>query len=197
MTLLRTVLKILTMLLSLTAAQNIANLADQRCPCRAASECRMNFAETNPLANNAVQQYVPACPALQGRCCTPETMLVTIIDLVQLQQQQFAQFNQPQFAQSQFAQPQSIQHQSAQPQFAQPQFVDPLFVELEHQYEQPLPQLPLSRSGGVRGSNFLSCVSVDQCSAGNIYGTNPKTHCHYFPMIWCQHLKENKHKICA
>jgi len=148
----------------------------------------MNFAETNPLANNAVQQYVPACPALQGRCCTPETMLVTIIDLVQLQQQQFAQFNQPQFAQPQFTQPQSIQHQLAQPQFTQPQFVEPQFtqpqfvepqfaqpkfVESEPQFEQPLPQLPLSRSGGVRGSSFLSCVSVDQCSAGNIYGTNP------------------------
>jgi len=169
-------LRLLTMLLSLTSAQDIASLANQRCPCRFASECEINFAETNPLANNAVQQFIPACPALQGRCCAPETLLVTIIDLVQ-QQQQFVQpesiqsrFEQPQFEQPQFTQPYLEKHQferprSVQPQFGQSQFVQP-------QFNPPQSRSPLSRSG-FRGSRFLSCVSVNQCPAGNIFGTNP------------------------
>jgi len=141
------------MLSSLTSGQDTSSLADQRCPCRFSSECGMDFAETNPLANNAVQEFIPSCPALQGRCCTPEMMLVTIIDLVQLQQQfvqpqsRQTQFEQPLFVQPQFStqpsysadqpqfrsvQPQSVQSvqsQSVQPQFVQSQFVQPQFVQ--------------------------------------------------------------------
>ena len=82
----------LTMLISLTNAQSFISLADQRCPCKVASECEMNFDEFNHSslikADTDVQQFIPACPALQGRCCSAETMLITIIDLVQLQQRQ-------------------------------------------------------------------------------------------------------------
>jgi len=174
-------LRLMTMLLSLTSAQDIVSLADQRCPCRLSSECGMRFAETNPLANNAVQQFIPSCPALQGRCCTPETMLVTIIDLVQLQlQQQFvqpqsiqSQFEQPQFKQPQFepfrSLPPQSQPQLVQPQFVQPQLAQPLFAQ--PQFDPPQPQSPPSQQG-LRGNRFLSCV-VNQCPAGNIYGSDP------------------------
>merc|ERR1712179_24246 len=83
----------LTMLVILKSAQSITSLADQRCPCKVASECEINFAEMDPadiskVSDAAVQQFIPACPALQRRCCTAETRLITIIELVQLQQQQ-------------------------------------------------------------------------------------------------------------
>ena len=112
-------LGIFTIWLSQINAQDIASLADQRCPCRVAAECAMNFAETNPLASTAVQHFIPACPALQGRCCSPETLLGIIIDLVQPQQ---------------FVQPQSIESQFKQPQFVQPQFNTQPYLE------QPQPQ---------------------------------------------------------
>jgi len=162
----------------------------------------MNFAETNPLASTAVQQFIPACPALQGRCCSPETLLVIIIDLVQPQQfveplsvqSQFEQphFEQPQFVQTQFntqpqfeqlQQQQFVQSKFEQPQFEQPRFEQPQFVQhqfvqqqsvqsqfLQSEFEQS--RSPLSGLG-FRGSRFLSCVSVNQCPDGNIYGTDP------------------------
>jgi len=175
-------LGILTIWLSQMNAQDIASLADQRCPCRVAAECAMNFAETNPLASTAVQQFIPACPALQGRCCSPETLLVIIIDLVQ--PRQFvqplsiqSQFEQPQFEQPQFVQPQFNTQpqfeQLQQPQFVQHQFVQPQSVQsqfLQSEFEQS--RSPLSGLG-FRGSRFLSCVSVNHCPAGNVYGTDP------------------------
>jgi len=195
-------LGILTIWLSQINAQDIASLADQRCPCRVAAECAMNFAETNPLASTAVQQFIPACPALQGRCCSPETLLVIIIDLVQPQQfvqplSVQSQFEQPHFEQPQFVQPQFntqpqfeqlqqqqfVQSQFEQPHFEQPRFEQPQFVQ--HQFVQPQSvqsqflqsEFEQSRSPpgglGFRGSRFLSCVSVNQCPAGNIYGTDP------------------------
>merc|ERR1711936_852620 len=67
----------LTMLLILKSTQSITSLADQRCPCKVASECEMDLAEMNPadmfrVSDAAVQQFIPACPALQRRCCTLE-----------------------------------------------------------------------------------------------------------------------------
>jgi len=73
----------LIMLSPSTAHTTITSLADQRCPCTVAEKCQMKFAETDPEATLAVQQFIPACPPFQGRCCTAETMLITIIDIVQ------------------------------------------------------------------------------------------------------------------
>jgi len=186
MTSLTMFLGILTIWLSQITAQDIASLADQRCPCRVAAECAMNFAETDPLVNTAVQQFIPACPALQGRCCSPETLLGIIIDLVQPQQfvqpQSIqSQFEQPQFVQPQFntqpylEQPQPQFEQLQQPQFVQHQLVQPQSLQsqfIQSEFEQSRSSLSGSRSGS-RGSRFLSCVSVNQCPAGNIYGTDP------------------------
>merc|ERR1712096_558116 len=56
------------------------NLVDQRCPCTEASDCDVKFGAASPAAHFAILQVIPACPSFQGRCCSTETMLLTIID---------------------------------------------------------------------------------------------------------------------
>merc|ERR1712129_11866 len=70
---------------TIVLSTRVPSLADQRCPCKDSTECNVRFAEMNPAAQDAVLQFMPACPSFQGRCCTTEAMLVTIIALSQRQ----------------------------------------------------------------------------------------------------------------
>merc|ERR1712086_217840 len=81
------------------------------------------FAKMNLAAQDAVLQFIPACPSFQGRCCTTEAMLVTIIALSQ------------------------------------------------RQAPNPAPPTPVLLSSRQENSP-VTCVSVDQCPVGNIYGTD-------------------------
>merc|ERR1712086_420023 len=81
------------------------------------------FAKMNLAAQDAVLQFIPTCPSFQGRCCTTEAMLVTIIALSQRQ--------------------------------------------------APNPALPTPVLLSSRQENSpVTCVPVDQCPVGNIYGTD-------------------------
>merc|ERR1712129_672082 len=70
---------------TIVLSTRVPSLADQRCPCKDSTECNVRFAEMNPAAQDAVLQFMPACPSFQGRCCTTEAMLGTIIALSQRQ----------------------------------------------------------------------------------------------------------------
>merc|ERR1712129_526885 len=70
---------------TIVLSTRVPSLADQRCPCKESTECAVRFAEMNPAAQDAVLQFIPTCPSFQGRCCTTEAMLLTIIALSQRQ----------------------------------------------------------------------------------------------------------------
>merc|ERR1712129_137184 len=108
---------------TIVLSTRVPSLADQRCPCKDSTECDERFAEMNPAAQDAVLQFIPPCPSFQGRCCTTEAMLVTIIALSQRQ--------------------------------------------------APNPGLPTPVLLSPRHENSpVTCVPVDQCPVGNIYGTD-------------------------
>merc|ERR1719341_2324559 len=60
--------------------QPSANLVDLRCPCAFEWQCQEKFEVNNPEAHLAILQVIPSCPSAQVRCCSTETMLLTIID---------------------------------------------------------------------------------------------------------------------
>jgi len=114
---------ILILFPTIILSTRVQSLADQRCPCKEATQCDVRFAEMNPAAQDAVLRFIPSCPSFQGRCCTTEAMLVTIIALSQRQ--------------------------------------------------APNPALPTPVLLSPRQENSpVTCVPVDQCPVGNIYGTD-------------------------
>merc|ERR1712183_674280 len=119
------------------------NLVDQRCPCTEASDCDVKFGAASPAAHFAILQVIPACPSFQGRCCSTETMLLTIIDL---------------------SSSSNIGRDEQEIHFANPR--NQLSTHFQEANSNFLGSVAISRQ------NAVTCVPEAECSPTNIYGTN-------------------------
>merc|ERR1712183_948053 len=119
------------------------NLVDQRCPCTEASDCDVKFGAASPAAHFAILQVIPACPSFQGRCCSTETMLLTIIDL---------------------SSSSNIGRVEQETHFANPR--NQFSTHFQEANSNFLGSVAISRQ------NAVTCVPESECSPTNIYGTN-------------------------
>merc|ERR1712096_392439 len=119
------------------------NLVDQRCPCTEASDCDVKFGAASPAAHFAILQVIPACPSFQGRCCSTETMLLTIIDL---------------------SSSSNIDRDEQEIHFANPR--NQLSTHFQQASSNFFGSVAISRN------NAVTCVPEAECSPTNIYGTN-------------------------
>merc|ERR1712183_828222 len=119
------------------------NLVDQRCPCTEASDCDVKFGAASPAAHFAILQVIPACPSFQGRCCSTETMLLTIIDL---------------------SSSSNIGRDEQEIHFANPR--NQLSTHFQEANSNFLGSVAISRQ------NAVTCVPEAVCSPTSIYGTN-------------------------
>merc|ERR1712096_14040 len=119
------------------------NLVDQRCPCTEASDCDVKFGAASPAAHFAILQVIPACPSFQGRCCSTETMLLTIIDL---------------------SSSSNIGRDEQEIHFANPR--NQLSTHSQQASSNFFGSVAISRN------NAVTCVPEAECSPTNIYGTN-------------------------
>merc|ERR1712183_673234 len=119
------------------------NLVDQRCPCTEARDCDVKFGAASPAAHFAILQVIPACPSFQGRCCSTETMLLTIIDL---------------------SSSSNIGQVEQEIQFANPR--NQLSTNFQEANSNFFASVAISRQ------NAVTCVPEAECSPTSIYGTN-------------------------